>query len=168
MLLMVIFFSIIRSYHHFLPLPHLEHLVLKGVATENAANILHANPQLQHLTFASRTTTTFDQVVNLLGQNSSISKLYIDGELIDMNEVDWNRFSILCPMIEELSICCHLTSDQAFILINELSSLKRFEFGMIDHSEYDHLVNRIDNAWNHSFYNVFDYRIVAYLLERKQ
>lgn len=122
--------------------------------SENAKELLHANPQLQSLNLFENSLTMVE-IVDMIGINSNILELKISGiskSEIKVNAVELNRFANEHPLVEKLDFTSEFRADDALMFIGQLNALKEFGFQVQDRSECDRLMNRLDGKWKIKYY----------------
>lgn len=140
--------------------PHLVEINvdLSGMFTNQSAdNLFRANPQLQKLHIAHN-SLTLTELLDLISGNPSVYKMEIIANYTDVHMIELDRFVAEHPMIVELKFGSYrFTADDAINFIRQLDSLKHFEFSFKDEdeSEFDRLLNRLSNEWQHdkSYYS---------------
>lgn len=133
--------------------PLLEHLTINisySRTHENVTKFLQANPQLQslYLSTDSSTKITLNELLNMISENKSISKLKIDGRSVDTNMIELKRLINEHPMIIVLALQnCQLSADDVVVFLGQLNSLKEFQFHVKDLSECARLLDQLGNEW---------------------
>lgn len=143
--------------------PHLEHLTIKICTNDNndnrkkdftlqdAMSLLHANRRLQDLAIVAGGETTLDELLKTISKNTSFLNLRMAARITDVRMIDLERLINEHPLIEGLDFSGYqFTADAVVMLIQQLNSLKKFHFEDNSRSEYDHLVNRLDEKWQNN------------------
>lgn len=90
------------------------------------------------------------------------------GEVRDVKADELNRFASQRPLMEELYFPQYrITPDDAILFIRQLNSLTRIEFQLKDRTEYDHLINQLDEKWQHQI-SPNGYMISIFANDRKK
>lgn len=153
-------------------LPNLRRLKLNKVEL-STDDVVASFPQLEHLSFtiapeASMGHLTYNQAVHLLNANRQLHSLKIIsyyvmdvGMIKDSNELI--RFANEHPLIDDLDMRTSiLKADNAISIFRQLNSLKHFGFLVQDQSEHDHLLNNVDEAWQHNAFPIYGDNIVLF------
>lgn len=113
---------------------------------ENTVQLIHANRHFQSLNM--RTGLRLSDILNMISENASISKLIVNAKYTDVSRSELNQFISARASIVELRLNCHLfTADDAAFFVDQLKKLKKFEFRLNDHSECDHFLIQLHKKW---------------------
>lgn len=113
-------------------------------------DIIKANRQLQTLHIGSENfeEIKLNALLNMIRENTSISELSIHQELTSVNTDELMRFTVEHPLMVDLDFWCYrMTADDVIVFIRKLNSLKKFQFKLVDSSQYDRLQKQLDNEW---------------------
>lgn len=122
---------------------HLERLCISGFGYDpkqfmerNAANILRANRQLQGLEMYSDSMVPINTLLDLIKHHSFITKLHVKFRLCTVSAIDpleSKRIANEHPSLVDLDLrSCTFTAAIASTLIDQLKSLKSFDFHIKD------------------------------------
>lgn len=136
--------------------PHLEYLEVEIIhyahkfRFEDIATLLQANPQLKSLKIRWFTTITLTTALDTIIATSLITKLIVIGvSTSNVSEKELNRFVTEHPLVEELILGHHrVTASDAINFIRQMKSLKRIEFQVEEHSEYNRIALELNNVWD--------------------
>lgn len=138
--------------------PHLEHLTIPiaNSGWDNVVNLLSLNPQLNHLEadLAEDVNKTANDLLDMIGGNAAISKLTVKGSgdaYVNVNAAEVQRFANEHPLMAELVLSKYVFNVGDIItLIGRLNALKRFQFRFNERTEYNELVSRLSQEWQHN------------------
>lgn len=147
--------------------PHLEHLTIgiripihysinrfaNRFTNRNGAKLLQANSQLKSLEIRTMPGISLNELLDMISENKSISKLTIDTmrdsfRVKDVNAVELNQFVREHPLIERLDFHDYrFTGDEAIMFIYQLNALEQFKFEVKDQIERNLLLGQLDESW---------------------
>lgn len=128
-------------------------LTMSIAVTESVVKLLHANRQLRELSFTLNVELTFQQLMDMIKEHKSITKLVLRDRFICENVDELNQFADEHPLIEELNFFrSKFNEDGAVTLARRLNSMKRFLFNIKNpgHDKFNCFLSKFDQKWQHS------------------
>lgn len=123
------------------------------------SSFLHVNRQLENLEIILSEKMALSTLLEMIRDNSSLVDVKIshhtESPMNMVEPVELERFANEHPSIMRLHLQNYqLTADDAIAFIRQLNSLKTICFNVIDHSEYNRLINQLDKKWRCDLRNV--------------
>lgn len=148
-----------RVDHHFIgaSFQYLEQLIIKiysryviDFSLENLSKFLRINPQLKSLNISITAPISSRTILAIMSNNSLLSELIMNTGIscLDVNATELNQLAREHPLLQHADLTrFQLSADDAVSLIHQLSSLQHFRFILVNHAEYDYLMQQLRNDW---------------------
>lgn len=138
-------------------LPHLEHLTIPVAIDgwDTVADMLRLNPQLTglELDLKKDVNKLANDLLDLINGNPAISKLTVKDSadsFVTVSTDEMERFANEHAAVIDLNLPKYVfNTDDVLTLIGRLDQLKKFQFRVNERTEYNALVDRLGNDWEH-------------------
>lgn len=137
--------------------PHLVHLTIPvaNAGWDNVERLLRLNPQLNSLEMDLKADVneSASDLLDMINGNPAISKLTVNGRgdsYVTVSTDEMERFANEHAGVIDLVLPKYVfNTDDVLTLIGRLNQLKKFKFRVNERTEYNALVSRLDNEWEH-------------------